>query len=214
MAASGKPPNAGLATIGTTLARLLRQLRPAPPLVVGSRPFATADGALERFDLTLAAPAGHEREVVRSLARTVVLVAESPRRNDDRYHLVARAVAASEATLVPLGSSLQVLGDRAALELARTANGRRTALWLCLPTTRALGEVVDPDSFDPETEAAIDALLAGGAIRWAVAATLARNRRQIAARMILWLDPNPGRAVVEAAAGRLRTLLASNARGG
>jgi len=153
---------------------------------LATRPFANSGGGARRWiDLTLDVPAPAEPGFRRRLTEAIVRVAEELRRPDDVYHLVYRRPGDAEPVLLPVGPQLQELGERFSLVLAQGSLAGRTVVWLTLGRGRALAEVVNPASCDPEGEGEPEALLATAEARWSMAGEWARIGPSLVVRLIL-----------------------------
>ena len=166
-----------------------------------TRGFMSAAGPRCRIDLALDVPAPAEPGFRRRLTDAVVRVAETLRRPDDVYNVVYRHPADPEPVVLPVGPQLQELGERFSLVLSQGALSGRTVVWLTLARDRALSEVVDPSTSDPEAEGEPDALLAAPDARWSMATEWARVGASLVIRLILVVPAD--------AESRVKTLLGS-----
>jgi hypothetical protein len=164
--------------------------------------FQTVEGSeMSRLDLRLDVPLAAEPEFRRRLTDTVIRIAENLRMADDVYHLVYRLPWEEEPVVRPVGPKLQELGERFALIQAQGTMAGRTAVWLTLGRDRALAEVVDPGSYDPEAEGEPDGLLGHPDARWSMATEWARVGPSLVVRVILVVPSDQN--------DRIRTLLDS-----
>lgn len=166
-----------------------------------TRPFVSIGGNRCRIDLTVDVPAPAEPGFRRRLTDTIVRVAETLRRPDDVYNVVYRHPADPEPVVLPVGPQLQELGERLSLVFSQGALSGRTVVWLTLARDRALAEVVDPSTSDPEAGGEPDALLAAPDARWSMATEWARVGPSLIVRLILVIPTN--------AESRVKTLLHS-----
>jgi len=150
-----------------------------------TRPFVSIGGNRCRIDLTLDVPAQAEPGFRGRLTDTVVRVAETLRRPDDVYNVLYRLPPDPEPVVLPVGPQLQELGERFSLVFSQGALSGRTVVWLTLARDRALSEVVDPSTIDPEAEGEPDALLAAPDARWSMATEWARVGPSLVIRVIL-----------------------------
>jgi hypothetical protein len=144
---------------------------------------AAAD--LRRIDLNFDVPQAAEAGFHRRLTEAVIRVAEVLRKADDVYHLVYRLPWDEEPVVMPVGPQLQELGERFSLVQTQVAMVGRTAVWLTLGRDRALSEVVDPLSYDPEADGEPDNLLMHPDPRWSMATEWARIGPSLIFRLIL-----------------------------
>lgn len=145
----------------------------------------TAGAYLRRIDLDFDVPQPAEPEFRRRLTDSVMRVAEALRTPDDVYHLVYRLPWDEEPVAMPVGPQLQELGERFALVQSQGAMAGRTAVWLTLPRDRALAEIVDPVSYDPEAEGEPEGLLVHPDARWSMASEWARVGPSLIVRVIV-----------------------------
>lgn len=150
----------------------------------GSSPF---DGGLTRIDLEIDVVGAAIDAARRNLTDAVVRIAEVLQRPDDVYHLVFREGALDETTVLPVGPLLQELGERFHLAMSQTALAGRTAVWLTLGRDRRVIELLDPLSYDPETEGEPEALLARSGLRWGMASAFARSGPSTVFRVALFV---------------------------
>jgi hypothetical protein len=154
-------------------------------------------------DVHLDLPRGREAEARRVLTDALVRVAESLRQVDDVYHLVYREAGEQDTVLVPVGPQIQDLAERVHLALSHVAWAGRTLVWLVLPRSRPLGEVVTELGWDPEAEGEPEALIRREAPRWAFALAFFSGAVATEIRLRLFL-PVSAVAVVERRLGRVR----------
>mgnify|MGYP001827890565 FL=1 len=157
---------------------------------------------MTRVDLQLDVSHETGESCARSLTDAVVRVAEALRRPDDVYHLIYREQAAEETTLMPVGPLLQELGERFHLVLSQEALASRTCVWLTLPRTQRLVEMLDPYDYDPEGAGEPESLLAGSGMRWGMASTVVHTGPSVLFRLALFV-PKPSVGRVETLVDRL-----------
>jgi hypothetical protein len=146
---------------------------------------AAAGSNLCRIDMSFDVPRPAEAGFHRRLTDTVVRVAEALRSPDDVYHLVYRLPWEEEPVVLPVGPQLQELGERFSLVQSQGAMEGRTAVWLTLGRDRALAEVVDPVTYDPEAEGEPEGLQSLPGLRWSMATEWARVGPSLIFRLIL-----------------------------
>jgi len=145
-----------------------------------------SEGAdLRRIDLSLDVPQPAEPGFRRCLTDAVVRVAETLRAPDDVYHLIYNLPWDEEPVAIPVGPKLQELGERFALVQSQGAMAGRTAVWLALGRDRALAEVVDLVTYDPEADGEPSGLLTHPDLRWSMATEWARVGPSLIFRLIL-----------------------------
>jgi hypothetical protein len=154
-----------------------------------------------RIDLTFDVPPAAEPEFRRRLTDGVVRVAETLRDPDDVYHLAFRFPWDEEPVVLPVGPQLQELGERFSLIQSQGKMAGRTVAWLTLGHDRALAEVLDPDTYDPEAPGEPDALLMHPDVRWSMATEWIRVGPSLEFRLILIVPAD--------AADRVKSPLAS-----
>ena len=142
-------------------------------------------GRWGRVDATMDVPLDQESGFRRHLTDAVVRIAESQRRPDDVYNMIYRLPSDEEALVLPVGPQLQELGERFFLALNQGSLSGRTVVWLTLGRDRALAQVVDPVTCDPEAAGEPDGLLATPEARWAMASEWARIGPSLVIRLIL-----------------------------
>ncbi|MCG6964580.1 MAG: hypothetical protein LJE95_15100 [Acidobacteria bacterium] len=143
-----------------------------------------------RIELTVDAPLSRELEVRAALIDALVRLAEGVRLPDDVYHLVFRRSIETEADLVGIGPQPQELAQRLGIAFSHRASTGRTQLWLTLPRTVHLSEVVDPIVFDPERPGASEDLVLQARPRWAMVSVFARSGPSVVYRLRLHLPPS------------------------
>ena len=159
---------------------------------------AVGDGPpLARIDTTADVPSAAVEAFRRRLTETVVRVAEVLRRPDDVYHLLAREPSAEETDVLPVGPQIQELAERLHLVLGRPPMAGRTVVWMALPRSRRVAEVVDPFDYDPEAAGEPERLLAGSGMRWGMASGFAPRGPSVAFRFVLYV-PSESAPAVEA----------------
>jgi hypothetical protein len=163
-----------------------------------------ADHPRRRLDLTCDAPISAAPGVRDRVTDAVVRTAELLHRPEVAYHLVYRVRGDEEAVALPVGSSLQSLGERFRLCLAQGPLAGRTAMWLALDRRRALSDVVDSATCDPDVDDVREHLLAA-ADSWGMATSWARSGPSWVLRMVVEV-PAP-------AADRVQVLLQRTGRG-
>ncbi|NOZ77991.1 MAG: hypothetical protein GXP48_02180 [Acidobacteria bacterium] len=146
-----------------------------------------------RLDLEIDAPLADEARVRTDLIDTLVRVAETLRRPDDVYNLVVRQRWDGEPRLIAVGPSLQRLAHRLERAFSHRDAERCTHLWLTLPVSRRLGQLVDPEGFDPEAGHALDRLIADTKPRWAAATSFGHTDVGVLYRVILAATGDPDR---------------------
>lgn len=142
---------------------------------------------LTRIDLELDVPNPRIDAFRPTLTDAVVRIAEALRRPDDVYHLVYREAAVDEASVLPVGPQLQELGERFHLVMSQASLARRTAVWLTLGRGRRLVELIDPFSYDPESDGEPEALMAGSGLRWGMATAYAPSGPSTLFRVVLFV---------------------------
>jgi len=149
-------------------------------------PLTNSAGAdLRRFDLSLDVPRAAEPGFRRRQIDAVMRVAETLRVSDDVYRLAYRLPWDEEPVVIPVGPQLQELGDRFSLVQSQGTMAGRTAVWLTLGRDKALSEVVDPDTYDPEAYGEPERLLIHPDVRWSMATEWARVGPSLIFRLIL-----------------------------
>jgi hypothetical protein len=148
-----------------------------------------------RLDVSFDVPLSAAGDLRRRLTDGVVRIAESLRRPDDAFHVIFRLPGGDEAVALPLGPLLQSLGERFRLVLDQGPLAGRTAIWLVLARDRALAEVVDPTTCDPESDEARERLLAA-TDRWSMATSWARVGPSLVIRLILVIPAGAAERVV------------------
>jgi hypothetical protein len=149
---------------------------------------AVGDGPpLARIDTTADVPSATVEAFRRRLTETVVRVAEVLRRPDDVYHLLSRDPSAEETDVLPVGPQIQELAERLHLVLGRPPMAGRTAVWMALPRSRRVAEVVDPFDYDPEAAGEPERLLAGSGMRWGMATGFAPSGPSVVFRIVLYV---------------------------
>lgn len=159
----------------------LRLARTRGDLTVGDGP------ALARVDATADVPFAAVEAFRRRLTETVVRVAERLRRPDDVYHLLYRDPSAGETFVLPVGPQIQELAERLHLVLGRPPMAGRTAVWLALPGSRRVVDIVDPFNYDPEAAGEPERLLAGSGMRWGMATGFAPKGPSVVFRVVLYV---------------------------
>ncbi len=158
------------------------------------------------IDVTLDLPQGREGAARRTLTDTLVRLAESLREADDVYHLLYRETGELETVVLPVGPQIQDLAERVHLALSHVAWAGRTLVWLVLPRSRPVGDVVPDLAWDPDAEGEPDALVRRERPRWAFALAFAPGVVATRIRLRLFV-PEPAMAVVEGLLERLRGAL-------
>jgi hypothetical protein len=149
---------------------------------------AVGDGPpLARIDTTADVPSAAAEAFRRRLTETVVRVAEVLRRPDDVYYLLARDPSAEETDVLPVGPQIQELAERLHLVLGRPPMAARTAVWMALPRSRRVADVVDPFSYDPEAAGEPERLLAASGMRWGMATGFAPSGPSVVFRIVLYV---------------------------
>lgn len=149
---------------------------------------AVGDGSpLARIDTTADVPSSRVEAFRRRLTETVVRVAEVLRRPDDVYHLLSRDPSAEETDVLPVGPQIQELAERLHLVLGHPPMAGRTAVWMALPRSRRVADVVDPFGYDPEAAGEPERLLAGSGIRWGMATGFAPSGPSVVFRIVLYV---------------------------
>jgi hypothetical protein len=138
-----------------------------------------------RIDVRLDVPRDVEPGFRRRLTDTVVRVAEALHSPDDVYHLVYRLASDAEPMAMPVGPRLQELGDRFSLVSSQSALSGRTVVWLTLPRGRALSDVLDPHTYDPEADGEPERLLEHGAAHWSMASEWAQVGPSLVIRLVV-----------------------------
>ena len=171
-----------------------------------SAPFATDDRETVLIDVDLDVPVTAGARLRRELTDAVVRLAEGARQADDVYHLVYRVPTEPESVALPVGASVQALAERFALALGQHDLEGRTAVWMAMPQTIHLADVLDPFAYDPEAGGEPHGLLARTPARWAMATTWVRGAAATRLRVLL-LVPAARRATVEGLLLRLQDRL-------
>jgi hypothetical protein len=160
------------------------------------RPFdGGSSGELQRIDIELDYPQPVDPSLHRRITSVIVRVADHLRRFDDVYYAVHRLAGDPEPHLVPIGPQLQGLGERFLLALGQGVLAGRTVVWMALPSSVALVEVVDPFDCDPDED--LLSLLAIAAARWIVASCWARIGPSWVLRLVLIVPTESAGRVVE-----------------
>lgn len=195
---------APLAAVARTVARLRR----GRDVRIGWRavPFETQAREAVLVDVDLDVPDTASARVRRELTDTVVRLAEGLRHGDDVYHLVYRVPTEPEPVSVPVGASVQALAERFALSLGQHDLEGRTAVWLALPRSVHLADVLDPFGYDPEADGEPHALLAKAPVRWALATAWRHGTVSTRLRALVVLPP-VRHPMLEDLLGRLRARL-------
>jgi len=169
-------------------------------------PFPAGNGETRLVDVMMDVPDVAGARLRRELTDTVVRFAERVRRPDDVYHLVYRVPTEPESVAVPVGASVQALAERFALGLGQHDLEGRTAVWLAMPRSVHVAEVLDPFTYDPEADGEPHALLARAPLRWALAT--GRRHGTVSTRLrMLVVVPTTRRPLLEELLGRLRDRL-------
>jgi hypothetical protein len=129
------------------------------------------------------------------LTELLVRVAEHLRRPDDVYHLVYRIPTEPAAVVLPVGPQLQELGERLVLALGQADLAHRTALWLTLPSSGVISDLVDPADYDPETAGEPEGLVERAAARWAMTTEWSSTGPSLVYRITLWVSADDAQAV-------------------
>lgn len=166
---------------------------------------------LIRVDLGADIPARSAGDFPNRLTETVIRIAELLRRSDDTYHHIYRIGSEPDAVLLPVGPSLQKLGERLILALGQGELAHRTALWLTLPARQAIATVVDPETYNPEAEGEPLGLVNRSAARWAMATTWGRIGPSMVYRVVLWI-PETSLPTVESLLGSIDAVRKEPAR--
>lgn len=138
-----------------------------------------------RVDVCLDVPRNAEPGFRRRLTDAVVRVAEVLRSPDDVYHLVYRLPSDEEPVVLPVGPQLQELGDRFLLVSSQNALSGHTAVWLALPRGRALSEILDPLTYDPEAQGEPEGLLEHAGAQWSMASEWAQIGPSLVVRLVV-----------------------------
>jgi hypothetical protein len=133
------------------------------------------------------------------------------READDTYHLVYREAGEPDTVLLPVGPQIQDLAERVHLALSHVAWAGRTLVWLVLPRSRPLAEVLPDLGWSPDAEGEPDALVRRTGPRWAFALAFSLGTVATEIRLRLFL-PGSAVAAVERQLERLRRVLGSVAR--
>jgi hypothetical protein len=175
---------------------------PDPRSAIESGTLTTSLGKeLRRIDIVCDVPRAAEPEFHRRLTDAVIRVAETLRDPDDVYHLAYRFPWEETPVVRPIGPQLQELGERFSLIQSQGKMAGRTVAWLTLGHDRALAEVLDPDTCDPEAPGELDALWTHPDVRWSMATEWLRVGPSWKFRLIL--------VVPSEETHRVTTLLAS-----
>jgi hypothetical protein len=158
---------------------------------------------LARIDLSVDAVQSRVETTRSSATDVAVRVAESLLRADDVVHMLSRDAAAEETVIVPIGPRVHELGDRFHLALAQGSLAGRTAVWVALPRSRRVVELIDPDSYDPDAEGQLEGLMENSEIRWAVATSFASDDVSTLYRLAFFI-PVDSVGTVEAILRRLQ----------
>jgi hypothetical protein len=144
--------------------------------------------SLARIDLAADVPSSAAVVAFRRrLTEAVVRVAECLRRPDDVYHLLSRDPSAEETDVLPVGPQIQELAERLHLVLGHPPMAGRTAVWMALPRSRRVAEVVDPFDYDPEAAGEPERLLANSGMRWGMATGFAPSGSSVVFRIALYV---------------------------
>jgi hypothetical protein len=174
---------------------------PDPRSAIESVTLTTSAGKeLCRIDLACDVPRAAEPEFHHRLTDAVVRVAETLREPDDVYHLAFRFPWEEAPVVLPVGPQLQELGERFSLIQSQGKMAGRTVVWLTLGHDRALAEVLDPGTYDPEAPGELDPLLTRPDLRWSMATEWAHVGPSLQFRLILIVPVD--------AADRVKSLLA------
>lgn len=160
------------------------------------------------LELRLDAPTSREVEARTALIDALVRLAEELRSPNDVYHLVFRRPAEPESDLVGIGPQPQELAQRLGIVLSHRSSAGRTQLWLTLPRSVHLAEVVDPVAFDPDRRGAPADLILEAHPRWAMISSFARIGPSVVYRLQLHL-PRPAADAVGAIVDRLSAALSA-----
>lgn len=155
-----------------------------------------------RIELVADIPIRSTGSFPQQLTETVIRIAEHLRQSDDRYHAVYRIASEPDAILLPVGPSLQKLGERLQLSLGQGELAHRTALWLTLPAHQAIATLVDPETYNPEAEGEPLGLVNRSDARWAMAMTWGRIGPSMVHNVVLWI-PETSLPTVETLLGRM-----------
>ena len=159
-----------------------------------ARPMADASGRL-RIDLDAEIPFRSAGDFPKRLTGTVIRIAEHLRQSGDHYHHIYRDPAEPDAILLPLGPQLQELGERLILALRQSELANRTAVWLTLPSRPAIAELVDPATYDPDSNGEPDGIVTHTNARWAMTTEWARVGPSTIYHVILWVPAEDARGV-------------------
>jgi len=140
-----------------------------------------------RIDLEGDIPIRSSGGFTRRLTDTVVRIAEHLRQQDDHYHHIHRIPGEPEALILPVGPKIQELGDRLILALGQGDLKDRTSVWLTFPARRAITEVLDPETYDPEADGEPEGLIESSEPRWATAITWGRIGPSTVYRVAFWI---------------------------
>jgi hypothetical protein len=170
-----------------------------------TRRIGSGGGAeLALLDLRVDVPLSSADGFRRSLTDVLIRVAERLRRADDVYYLVYRLPETAETTLLAVGPLVQNFGEWLSLTLGRPELAHRTVLWLALPASRGIAEVLDPFAYDPEAPGEPSRVAVSGTVRWAVAGSFANSDAAMLYRVLLWV-PLAAAPDVERICDRLET---------
>jgi hypothetical protein len=158
------------------------------------------------FDIALDSPEIRVRFVHRELTETMVRLAEALRTQDEAYHLVYRVPTEPESVALPIGPSIQALGDRFQIALGQHDLEGRTVVWLALPPGIHIAEVVDPFAYDPAADGEPHRLMRSVPAAWAVAIARGRGPASEITRLLM-LVPEDRSTSVESLLDSLRTQL-------
>lgn len=137
----------------------------------------------DRFEIDVPQEIG----AVWALTGAAVRLAEARADGNESYHLVRDEPGAGEPVVVSIGPSVQLFAERFMLMVQRTALENRTLLWLCLPSSVTLGEVLDPMSYSPEAEGEPDLMIRSAPVRWALALRWRRGLASVGYEVHLWV---------------------------
>jgi hypothetical protein len=71
----------------------------------------------------------------------------------------------------------------------------RTAVWLTLPRSRRVVDVVDPFGYDPEAAGEPERLLAGSGMRWGMATGFAPRGPSVVFRVVLYVPTDAAETI-------------------
>ncbi|MCP4899558.1 MAG: hypothetical protein GY906_21545 [bacterium] len=121
----------------------------------------------DSVELTVDCPTARVIEARRCVTEAFVHFAQSTSKKG-AYHMVYREPVADESVLMPIGPQLQAFGDRFHQALAKSVWRGMRIVWLCLPRTQALAELIDEHHQDPAGEEMVSEICCDSRVQWAI----------------------------------------------